>query len=80
VDWRSTKALYERTMGRNLTVVTFANANHNLHQARTGGVREMMEMQQREAVPGYKEAMADWLGLRIRRQAASQGKADLPDR
>lgn len=65
VDWRSTKALYERTMGRNLVVRTFADANHNLHRAQTGGVREMMEMKRREAAPGYKASMEEWLRAHV---------------
>ncbi|MEO3690315.1 alpha/beta hydrolase family protein [Roseateles paludis] len=77
VDWRRTQALYERTLGRNLTVLSFANANHNLHQAKTGGLREMMEMQRREPVPGYREAMAAWLRQRLPLQAASGGEPGL---
>ncbi|MEM6806785.1 MAG: alpha/beta fold hydrolase, partial [Bacteroidota bacterium] len=38
VDWRKTKALYERTLGRqvDLTIQTFPDANHNLFQCKTG--------------------------------------------
>ena len=48
VDWRKTRALYTETIGRNpkarLTVKTFPDGNHNIHQSRTGGYREMLEI------------------------------------
>lgn len=65
VNWRTTAALYSATIGRNpragLTLRTFADGNHNLQQARTGGFREMIEMTDRRPCPGYHEAMTDWL-------------------
>ncbi len=66
VDWRQTAALYRETIGENpdaeLTVRVFADANHVLRQAETGGVREM-RAQARDTpyAEGYFEAMADWL-------------------
>ncbi|MFN9250151.1 MAG: hypothetical protein ACK58O_03560 [Brevundimonas sp.] len=69
VDWRSTAALYARTMGPNpradLTVRTFPDSNHNLHRSPTGGLREMIGMPERRAVEGYYETMAAWLGEKV---------------
>ena len=66
VDWRSTKALYERTIGENpdasLTIRTFPDGNHNLHQAETGSFREMLDiLDAPETVPGYYDAILGWL-------------------
>lgn len=65
VDWRATLALYSETIGRNpraaLTIRTFPDGNHNLQQATTGGLREMIEMRDRRPSAGYFEAMEDWL-------------------
>ncbi len=65
VNWRNTVALYSRTIGQNprasLTIRTFPDGNHNLQQAPTGGLREMIEMTERRASNGYFEAMEDWL-------------------
>ena len=69
VDWRSTMALYARTIGRNprasLTIRTFPDGNHNLQQAPTGGLREMMQMTEHRPAGGYQQAMVDWLGARV---------------
>lgn len=66
VDWRKTEELYSETIGRNqaadLTVRTFADANHNLKQSETGGVREMFG--QPRGTPyaeGYLDTMTNWL-------------------
>jgi pimeloyl-ACP methyl ester carboxylesterase len=65
VDWRKTKALYERTIGPNpkatLTVRTFPDGNHNLHRSVTGGLREMEQMKEHTASEGYYEAQIQWL-------------------
>ena len=67
VDWQSTRALYQTTIGRNpdasLTVRTFPDGNHNLHLAETGGFEEMLAIldQGPETVPGYLEAMVAFL-------------------
>lgn len=65
VDWRSTSALYARTIDQNprarLTIRTFPDGNHNIQQSETGGLREMIEMQERRASAGYYEAMEEWL-------------------
>jgi uncharacterized protein len=65
VNWRNTVALYSKTIGENqnasLTIRTFPDGNHNLQQARTGGLREMLQMSEHSASAGYYEAMMDWL-------------------
>jgi hypothetical protein len=65
VNWRNTVALYSKTIGKNpnasLTIRTFPDGNHNLQQAQTGGLREMLQMSEHRASPGYYETMADWL-------------------
>jgi alpha-beta hydrolase superfamily lysophospholipase len=72
VDWRRTRALYERTIGRNraasLTTRTFPDANHNLHRAATGGLREMEEMTERVPSEGYYQVQLDWLRERVLEQ------------
>ena len=49
--------LYKKTIGENpkanLTIQTFADGNHNLQQAPTGGLREMIEMKEHRASNGY---------------------------
>jgi uncharacterized protein len=69
VDWRRTRALYERTIGRNpaasVTIRTFRDANHNLHRAATGGLREMEAMTERVPSEGYYEAQVAWLRERV---------------
>jgi uncharacterized protein len=69
VNWRATSALYSRTIGKNprasLTIRTFPDGNHNIQQAKTGGLREMIEMQERRASVGYFEAMEDWLRTKV---------------
>lgn len=65
VNWRNTAALYANTIGKNpnasLTIRTFPDGNHNLQQARTGGLREMVEMSEHRPSSGYFEVMTDWL-------------------
>jgi uncharacterized protein len=69
VNWRNTAALYSGTIGKNpnasLTIKTFPDGNHNLQQARTGGLREMLQMSEHRASAGYYEAMADWLRTKV---------------
>jgi pimeloyl-ACP methyl ester carboxylesterase len=69
VNWRSTMALYSETIGKNpkasLTIRRFPDGNHNLQQAQTGGLREMLQMSEHRASPGYYEAMADWLRVKV---------------
>jgi uncharacterized protein len=66
VDWRKTLQLYRRSIGKNpkadLSERVFVGANHNLKQAKTGGVREMFgQGWDTPYAEGYFEAMADWL-------------------
>ncbi len=61
VDWRKTRSLYAATMGERLVVRTFADGNHNIQQAETGGFREMLTMKYHRACDGYYEAMEAWL-------------------
>ncbi|HKV64543.1 MAG TPA: alpha/beta hydrolase [Candidatus Acidoferrum sp.] len=69
VNWRNTAELYSKTIGKNrnasLTIKTFPNSNHNLQQAPTGGLREMLQMSEHRASAGYYEAMADWLRTKV---------------
>ncbi len=70
VDWRATKTLYEDTIGSNpeasLTVKTFPDANHNMHQSVTGGFREMLEiLKAPEIAPGYYDAILNWLAAEL---------------
>jgi pimeloyl-ACP methyl ester carboxylesterase len=72
VDWRKTRALYEETIGRNpkarLTVRTFPDGNHNLHQAATGGYREMLDLLKSPPMKmseGYYETMLAWLRTEV---------------
>ena len=72
VDWRKTRALYTERIGRNpkarLTVRTFPDGNHNLHQSRTGGYREMLEILNSPPVKmseGYYEAILEWLRTQV---------------
>ncbi|MES1190477.1 MAG: hypothetical protein ABUS47_05280 [Steroidobacter sp.] len=44
-----------------LAIRTFPDGNHNLQQADTGGLREMMQMKEHRACPGYHMAMTAWL-------------------
>ena len=69
VNWRNTLALYSKTIGKNpnasLTIRTFPDGNHNLQQAQTGGLREMMEMNEHRASAGYYETMTEWLRAKV---------------
>ena len=69
VNWRATVTLYSKTIGKNpnasLTIRTFADGNHNLRQAQTGGLREMMQMSEHHPSTGYYEAMTDWLTAKV---------------
>ncbi len=65
VDWRNTKALYERTIGTNprasLTVRIFEQCNHNLQQCLTCGYLEDLTDSGWQACAGYYRTMTDWL-------------------
>ena len=63
VDWRKTQKLYERAFSDNTLVVeTFANCNHNIFKANTGGYFEFED----DNLPwdrcdGFLETIYDWL-------------------
>ena len=64
VDWKQTKQLYERTLGKNtaLTIKSFPDCNHNLFQCQTGGFYEFED----NNLPwircnGFLEAITNWL-------------------
>ncbi len=66
VDWRSTSRLYRETIGANpnaaLTIKTFPDANHNMRQSKTGGIREMYTQDGNTPyAAGYYDTMLDWL-------------------
>ena len=69
VNWRNTVPLYSETIGKNpnasLTIKTFPDGNHNLQQAQTGGLREILQMSEHRVSSGYYEAMADWLRTKV---------------
>ena len=72
VDWRKTRALYAETIGRNprarLTVKTFPDGNHNLHQSGTGGYQEMLELLKSPPMKmsdGYYETILTWLRTEV---------------
>jgi len=64
VDWKKTKALYEKTLGKHteLTVKSFPDGNHNLFKCKTGGFYEFQDTD----LPwvrsdGFLKSMRDWL-------------------
>jgi pimeloyl-ACP methyl ester carboxylesterase len=63
VDWRKTKALYERAFGANLTVKVFENADHALRLSKTGGFLESQQKEYRNypQVEGYYDVMLEWV-------------------
>jgi alpha/beta superfamily hydrolase len=65
VNWRSTKALYEKTIGKNhhanLKTETFPDCNHNMMKCKTGGLYENLQPYNGAACDGYYEAMQTWL-------------------
>ncbi len=64
VDWKKTKALYERTLAPNtdLKIRSFPNCNHNLYQSNTGGFYEFQDHKlPLKRCRGYLESIAEWL-------------------
>ncbi|MEM8928134.1 MAG: alpha/beta fold hydrolase [Bacteroidota bacterium] len=64
VDWRITKALYEKTLGPKgrLTIHSYPSANHNLFDCKTGGFFEFQDHKLPYIRPeGYLEGMKEWL-------------------
>lgn len=67
VNWRTTKALYERTIGANhqsnLTIKVFEGADHNLRMSKTGGALEPRSKDYWKVpyAEGYYETMVEWV-------------------
>jgi len=67
VDWRITKQLYEKTIGKNvgedLVIKVFEGADHNLRLSPTGNFLETQQENygQYPLVEGFYELMIDWL-------------------
>jgi len=64
VNWRITKALYEKTLGTHnkLTIKTYTKTNHNLFLCKTGGFFEFQDTDlPYQRPPGYLETLTEWL-------------------
>lgn len=64
IDWRKSKVLYERTIGKSasLTVRSFPKADHMIKKSETGGIREAQSINYSAPyVEGYYDTMLDWL-------------------
>lgn len=64
VDWKKTKILYEKTMKENtdLTIKTFPNCNHNMWQAKTGGIYEFEDSSwEYIRCDGFFNSITNWL-------------------
>ena len=65
VDWRKTKALYERVIGENkeaeLTVKVFQQCNHSLQKCVSCGWNEDLSALNWQPCDGYFKTMEDWL-------------------
>ena len=65
VNWRQTKDLYEKTIGKkpktSLTIKSLTNCNHNIQKCDTGGMFENLEKYKWQACDGYYDAMKTWL-------------------
>lgn len=67
VDWRKTKELYERTIGKpsanHLKVVVFPNADHSIKLSKTGGYFETMQTDYWKTpyADGYYESKIDFV-------------------
>ena len=64
VDWRKTKALYERTLGTStdLSIQSFPNTNHNLFMCKTGGFYEIQDDKLGwNRSQAFLDAMGEWL-------------------
>jgi uncharacterized protein len=67
VDWRKTKSLYEKTMGKNtdLTIQSFPGCNHNMFRCETGGFYEFEDTHLPwTRCEGFLNAMTEWLKKR----------------
>lgn len=67
VDWRKTKALYEKTIGENstaeLTTKLLPDCNHNIQKCDTGGLGENLEKYNWRACDDYYQTMKKWLQM-----------------
>jgi pimeloyl-ACP methyl ester carboxylesterase len=66
VDWRKTKNLYLRTIGKNnnskLSIKSFPDCNHSIQKSKTGGLRENNENNSKyQPCDGYFDTMTAWL-------------------
>jgi hypothetical protein len=66
IDWRKTKALYEKTIGNNssssLEIRVFPNADHTIRSSNTGGIREAKANNYSAPHPdNYYDTMRNWL-------------------
>ena len=66
VNWRQTKELYEKTIGKNkytsLTIKTLPNCNHNILTCKTGGFKENLNQPGLgQPCDGYYDSMKLWL-------------------
>jgi alpha-beta hydrolase superfamily lysophospholipase len=66
IDWRKTRALYERTLGQNpnasLELKIFPNADHTIRASKTGGIREAQRNNYSAPHPDeYYSSMHNWL-------------------
>ncbi|MFD2561483.1 dienelactone hydrolase family protein [Aquimarina rubra] len=64
VDWKKAKKLYENTLEANtdLTIKTFPNCNHNMWQAKTGGIYEFEESNwEYIRCDGFLDSITNWL-------------------
>lgn len=64
VDWKKTKSLYKKTIGQNtsLTIRSFPNCNHNIHECKTGGIYEFRDNNlPYKRCDGFLDAIENWL-------------------
>ncbi len=62
IDWKKTRALYKRTIGKNsaasLTTKVLPNCDHGMLQCKTGGIRE--DLTNAVSPPEYYTTMLSW--------------------
>ncbi|MEM6687420.1 MAG: alpha/beta hydrolase, partial [Bacteroidota bacterium] len=64
VDWRKTKAFYEKTLAKNteLEIHSFPNCNHNILECETGGFYEFQDNKlPYKRCDGFLDTLEDWL-------------------
>ena len=76
VDWRTSMRVHQQILreagNADVTVTTFAGANHNMRRCGTGSVRETRSGGQGEYVAGYVETMVEWLQQRAMPDTATR--------